>query len=307
MERNEGLKIGILGPGAVGGFLAVVLERSGIKTLCVGQEEETEIISKMGITLESDAFGCFTARPFAETLLSGEPDILFVTTKADALTPALQKVPAEKLGRAIVIPLLNGLEHMALLREHCGERVAAGAIGGFEAERIPPNLVRHYSKVPHITLSSDRGVGGEELLSVAELLSGAGIKVKILKSEAEVLWSKLVRLGPVSTVITASRRPLGAARRDTYWREILESCVKEAVNAANAQGLKFRMEKVLDDIDALPPTLYTSMYRDLATGRALELDAIAGAIVRAGVRSGISCPTIEELIERIRGEKPSAQ
>ena len=41
------------------------------------------------------------------------------------------------------------------------------------------------------------------------------------------------------------------------------------------------------------------MQRDIAAGRTPELDAIPGAVLRAGVRHGVDCPTIERLVATI--------
>jgi 2-dehydropantoate 2-reductase len=43
----------------------------------------------------------------------------------------------------------------------------------------------------------------------------------------------------------------------------------------------------------------TSMQKDLAAGRPLELDAIAGPIVRGGQRHHIATPATEELVRLI--------
>jgi 2-dehydropantoate 2-reductase len=41
------------------------------------------------------------------------------------------------------------------------------------------------------------------------------------------------------------------------------------------------------------------MQRDIAAGRPTELDAIAGAVLRAGQRHGLRCPTVQWLAERV--------
>ena len=49
-------------------------------------------------------------------------------------------------------------------------------------------------------------------------------------------------------------------------------------------------------IDRLPDGITTSMQRDINASNTSEIDAIAGAVVRAGKRHSISCPTIEEMM-----------
>jgi 2-dehydropantoate 2-reductase len=64
---------------------------------------------------------------------------------------------------------------------------------------------------------------------------------------------------------------------------------------ANAAGGAIDPSGPLAELDDAHPGLASSMQRDLAAGREPELDAIAGAVLRAGQRYGIECPTIERL------------
>ncbi|MEA2634049.1 MAG: 2-dehydropantoate 2-reductase, partial [Chloroflexota bacterium] len=52
----------------------------------------------------------------------------------------------------------------------------------------------------------------------------------------------------------------------------------------------------IGELDRAHDTLGSSMQRDIAAGRAPELDAIPGSVLRAADRHGISCPTIERLV-----------
>jgi 2-dehydropantoate 2-reductase len=43
------------------------------------------------------------------------------------------------------------------------------------------------------------------------------------------------------------------------------------------------------------------MQRDIAAGREPELDAIAGAVIRAAARHNLRCPTVRWLTGRVAG------
>lgn len=289
----------VLGPGAVGGFLAAVVWRSGTPVTCIARETAVEIITQHGIRLESVVFGNFIARPKAVPRLDYTPDILFVTTKATTLHEALERVDPHIITNTTIVPLLNGIEHMRVLRARYGKRVVAGSIS-IEVTRKGPNQVVHTTPFARIKLASDSDVSADCLAEIVQLLSNAGIETKVLKSEAVVLWEKLVRLNAIACTTAASNRPLGFVRSDSWWRKQLEGCVQEGAAVATAEGAKTDPKTVAAQIDALPATLTTSMQRDIAAGKPSELDAIPGAVVRAGARYGIDCPTIKNLIEMIK-------
>lgn len=293
------LSAAILGPGAVGGFLAAMLSRKGVPVTCIGREAVVETITQHGLRVESIVLGNFVARPKAVARLDREPDVLFVTTKATTLQEALERVDPLLVKNTVIIPLLNGLEHMQVLRARYNKRVVAGNIS-IEVTRRGLNRIAHTTPFARIKLASDGDVPTSRLAEIAQLLSSAGIETEVLESEAAVLWEKLVRLNALACTTSASDRSLGFIRSDPWWRKQLEGCVREGAAVATAEGAKTDSEVVMAQIDALPATLTTSMQRDIAAGKPSELDAIAGAVVRAGARYGIDCPVIKSLIEMIK-------
>lgn len=293
------IKVAVLGPGAIGGFIAAVFWRYGVEVTCVARESTAELISRDGIRFESVMFGDYVARTRAVASLDVQPALLFVTTKATSLESALDRVDKNFVNNAVIIPLLNGIEHVDLLRDHYGPRVAPGIIS-IESKYLGANHISHVSPFARIQLASDHDIMPEELSEIAVLLNNVGIDTKVLPSEAEVLWGKLVRLNALACTTAASDRAIGYIRTHPEWRELLIKCVDEGSEVAQAHGVKMRSMSVMSFIDALPESLGTSMQRDIAAGRQPELDAITGAIIRAGKRKGLECPTIVRLFERIQ-------
>jgi 2-dehydropantoate 2-reductase len=292
--------VGVLGPGAVGGFLAALMWRSGIHVTCIGTESAVQAIERDGITLESATLGSFTARPASCTGLQDRIATLFVTVKAPRLTEALHRVEQAFLTQATVVPLLNGLEHMPILREHLGRIVAAGSIGALEVARESPTRLRHTTKGATIEIASDGDIPNERLDAISDLIASVGLKPTIGASEAALLWGKLVRLSAIALITAASGQSIGNARNDPRWRSALEGAVGEAACVASAEGISMDSIAVMRQIDALPHDLRTSLQRDIEAGRESELEAIAGSVVRAGARLSIPCPVIEHIMEEIR-------
>ena len=304
MDLNN-LSVAILGPGAIGGFLAALLWRKGISVTCIAREATVEIIARHGIRVESTGFGDFIARPGVVTELDYEPDILFVATKATTLRDALERVAPHLVANAIIVPLLNGIEHMQVFRSRYGKRVVAGSIGSIEVKRLSRNHIVHSTPSARIELASDEDVQASHLLEIVRLLSSVGSAAEVRESEAAVFWGKLVRLNAIACTTSASDRPVGYVRSDPWWREQLEGCVREGAAVATAEGIRTEPETVMAQIDGLPAGLCTSMQRDVAAGKLPELDAIAGAIVRAGARHDLDCPIISILINKIQARLAS--
>jgi 2-dehydropantoate 2-reductase len=282
----------ILGPGGVGGFLAGALTRAGGDVALVAREETAAAIARDGLRITSVRLGSFEAHPEAMASLSGPVDVLVVATKAVGLDQALERVAGVE--PLVVLPLLNGLDHLELLRERYGTRAVAGSIR-IESTRVAPGVIEQTSPFLRIDMASADPAMGQPLRRLAELLEAAGVAARILDSEAQAMWGKLVRLNAIALTTSAWDLPLGEIRGDPERRVALEACVREGAAVAAAEGASVTVEDTVAELDDAHAELRTSMQRDIAAGRAPELDAIAGSVLRAAARHGLACPEIERL------------
>jgi 2-dehydropantoate 2-reductase len=276
----------------VGGFLAAALARAGEDVVVVAQQSTADKIDRDGISVESVRLGSFDASPPAVAVLEAVVDTLLVATKATGLERALERIAAPP---GLVVPLLNGLDHMQVLRRRFGDdRVAAGSIR-IEAYRTAPGEIVQTSPFLRVDLAADDPALRPRLQQLAAALERAGVPAKVEDSEKQILWAKLVRLNALACTTSAIDRPIGFIRTDPEWRATLIACIEEGAAVANADGAQIDPAAPLAELDDAHPELGSSMQRDIAAGHEPELDAIPGAVLRAGARLGIDCPTIARL------------
>jgi 2-dehydropantoate 2-reductase len=284
--------VAILGPGGVGGFLAGALARSGAEVTLVARESTAAALAHDGVRIRSVRLGDFAARPAAVAALDGPLDALVVATKAVGLEDALERVAG--LEPRIVLPLLNGLDHLAVLRSRYGSRAVAGSIR-IESTRTRTGEFEQTSPFLRIDMASADPAMAAPLAGLAALLETAEVPARVMDSEAQAMWEKLVRLNAIACATSAWDRPLGAIRDDPERRAALEACVREGAAVARAEGASVEPAATIAELDDAHAELRTSMQRDIAAGRAPELDAIPGSVLRAAARHGLACPTIERL------------
>src|SRR5439155_5670961 len=100
-----------------------------VEVVCVATPSTAAAIASGGLSLRHGG-GTLTANPRAVTELDEPADLLVIAVKAPALEDALDRVTG-----TLVLPVLNGLEHLDVIRAHLGARVAAGSVARFEAYR----------------------------------------------------------------------------------------------------------------------------------------------------------------------------
>jgi 2-dehydropantoate 2-reductase len=250
------------------------------------------------MTVESEALGAFETPVRVTDRLDEQFDVVWITVKAMALEEALDSVPPERLGSGVVVPLLNGVDHVEQLRDRYGpERVLPGTMR-VEAGQIGPGRIRHLSAFADVQVapgSATRALAE----AISDELSGAGLTCEISEDEATMLWSKLCFLAPFALAATASGNPLGGIRSDAQLRALMEECVNEACAVGVAEGARVAPGPILAALEGLPDGFRSSMQKDVAAGRPPEVDAIAGPILRGGREHGIDVSATRALVDRV--------
>jgi 2-dehydropantoate 2-reductase len=149
---------------------------------------------------------------------------------------------------------------------------------------------------------------GEPLLgAIVTQLGHLGFACQFIANEQTLLWGKLCFLAPFALVTSASGLNAGEVFADSAWKKKLASAVAEACSVANASGAQIDAAQIQSIFASSPPGMRSSMQKDVAAGRQLELDAIGGPIVRDGDRYGIDVSTTISLINAIRARAPAAR
>ena len=275
----------ILGTGSIGGLIAAALAREGADVLLL-MRPETLARYPGRLTVKSVVLGDFEVEVPATSELDREIDALWVAVKAMQLEAALQLAPPERVGDAIVVPLLNGIDHLDLRRGRYGN-VVAGAIR-VESERNNNWQIRQSSPFIRVDLA-----GADAL---ATDLQAAGIETHVRDDEATLLWEKLAFLAPLALATTALDRPLGDVRNDDRYRRAQD----EVLEVAAAEGARVDADAVKALAAAAPVTMRSSMQKDVTAGRPPELDAIAGPVLNGGERHGIDVAATQDLVDLIK-------
>jgi 2-dehydropantoate 2-reductase len=266
-------RIAVLGPGGVGVLVGARLATSGHDVTMIARERTAAALLVDGIQIRHGA-EAVRAHPRARTSLVEPVDLLVVTVKATGLLDALARCPPGTVGDARVVPFLNGVDHVSLLRSVLpAARVVPAAI------RVQVTLVAPGNAVqcsPHDDIVLPAGADADV---VAEILGGAGFPIEREPDEARVLWSKLAVLAPMALLCTAEGVPLGEARERRPER--LAGLVGEVVAAAATAGVGLDAAVIAARLAALPAAQQPSMLTDRLAGAEPELEAIAGPILRA--------------------------
>jgi 2-dehydropantoate 2-reductase len=291
--------VAVLGPGGVGGLLGALLARTGATVTCLAGPSTVAVLNRQGIRVESALLGDFTVPVRAAERLTDPVGVVLVTGKATQLEEALVRLPADVVGTALVVPLLNGVEHVDALQKRYPDATVVPATVRVESTRTAPGAIHHGSPFLAVELGED----STAIRRFATQLEQAGDTVKVSDDAATVMWSKLTFLAALALLTTAAQAPAGEVREKR--RDDLVAVVGEIAAVAQAEGAAVRADDVVTFFDGIPAGMRSSMQRDAEAGNRLELDAIAGAVVRAAARHGIPVPVTTRYVDELQGRYPS--
>ena len=295
------MKHAVLGAGAIGGLVATVLAHEGEQvTILVRPHKYAQQSGMLQLTRPHENI---VVEVGIAAKLTEPVDVLWVAVKAPQLIAALRAIPGDAVIGSIV-PLLNGIEHVSVLRSlFTHDRVVPATIL-VSSERVAPGLIVQRSAFVNLTVST---IGEERLRSIAARLRHAGFSCEFRADEKTMLWEKLAFLAPLALVGTASEKDKQGIFGHSVWRARLEAAVGEVCAVAVADGAVVGSGEILKRLESLPSGMRSSMQKDVSAGLTPELDAIGGAIIRSAERSRIDVPAIRELVAQIEKRVRSAR
>jgi 2-dehydropantoate 2-reductase len=206
--------------------------------------------------------------------------------------------------KGLALTLQNGLGNFETLVEALGEERVALGITTLGASLIQPGLVRLAGEGP-ITLGEH-----SRLEKPAGLLREAGFRVDQVPDPKGILWGKLVINAAINPVTALLNVPNGELVKDPAAHALLKAAAREAAAVAGALGVRLPYPDAVLAVESVALRTaenYSSMLRDIQRGSQTEIDAISGAIVRAGERTGIPTPVNRTLWQLVKALQETAE
>jgi 2-dehydropantoate 2-reductase len=172
------------------------------------------------------------------------------------------------------------------------ERIV-GSIVYPAAELVAPGVVK-LIEGNRFSLGEPDGSRSERVEALSKAMMNAGFKAPVSRDIRSELWVKLwgnLAFNPLSALTHAT---LEEICRFPATRELAAQMMREAQGVGEKLGVEFKipLEKRIAGAEAVGAHK-TSMLQDVEHGRALELEAIVGAVVELGHITGTPVPTIE--------------
>ena len=291
-----------MGTGAVGGYFGACLARAGHHVTFVARGANLDALRSNGLHV-TGAMGDFSLDHVDATdTPSGTADLVLMCVKNYDLTDATTAVAG--LG-GVILTLENGVDAPDIVRSVAGDRVLAGTTG-IVADLPEPGGVHCVSSYAWIRFGEPDGGGKTKRVEdVASVLSVEGVEPLPTADARIALWEKMALMCGMAGLTTLHQRPMGEILSDSALRADFEAVVAECETLARAKGVPLYEDffaKRLMYAQQIDPAAMSSMSRDFARGRTIELETFNGAAVRMGAELQIDVPANRAIYDAIRAK-----
>ncbi|HEY6226809.1 MAG TPA: 2-dehydropantoate 2-reductase [Verrucomicrobiae bacterium] len=317
------MKIGVVGPGAVGSYYGAKLWRDGHEVHFL-MRSDYQIVRRRGVRIKSPEGG-FVANPG----LAQSPEkigvcdlvIIALKTTANHLFPKL--LPPLVGPNTAVLTLQNGLGSEEKLAELFGPERIMGGLCFVCLNRVEPGVIEHIAH-GKIVMGEFGGYPEPRTHDIATAFKHAGIPVSVAENLACAHWEKLVWNIPFNGLGVASCSGLEAffnlhepkaplqprgpclttdlLLADPGWSGLVRELMLEIIAAARFK--KFHLEEGLAD-EQIEKTRIMSAYKpstliDFERGQPLELDSLFLEPLRQARAADIETPRLQRLCAVLR-------
>lgn len=295
-----GLKIGVVGAGAIGGFLTARLEASGTPVHVLARNRTRDALIENGLTLVSEA-DRITVRPAmvsADPAEIGPVDICVFTVKGQDTEQAADAMRPMIGDHTRILSFQNGLFGVETLARLFGARHVLAGVTYVPASVQEPGVVRHTGAVTRFVfgpLVADSACSAAREMAAAG--QAAGLDMACLDDPMPEIWAKMALLTPFHLVSAMTRRALGDWIDVPETRALYHQGMQEVVAVAQARGVRFSEDIVARNmafsVHTADRRTRASMLDDIEQGRPLELDATVGWLIAQARQLGIPAPMHE--------------
>jgi len=290
----EGLmKIGVAGAGAVGCHYAGKLIRAGFDVVLLARGEHLRVLQSDGLRHESDG-QVYQLHVDAsdDTSCLAACDVVVLTCKMTGLAGLLHAMQGVIPDRCLLVTLQNGVQAADMVSEALPGRAVVAGTAFIGARMVAPGHVLHSAAGGLRMGLWQEGRGSSLLPSFVDAIAGSGIPVGLDADPALMLWRKMLWNCGFNAITAITRRYAHeiAGRADTL--QLVRDAMQETVAVAKAVGVVLNETDIANYIDvtlALGP-VKTSMWQDLESGRATEVDFINGYIASTAASLGLAAP-----------------
>ncbi|KGI76910.1 2-dehydropantoate 2-reductase [Oleiagrimonas soli] len=280
------MKILVIGAGGTGGYFGGRLLAAGRDVTFLVRPKRARLLAERGLRVRSPVGNLDLPAPPTVTAdaLDRTFDLILLSCKSYDLDSAMEAFAPAVGPDTRILPLLNGMRHLDVLRERFGDAAVLGGLCLISAALDADGRIQHFAPVHTMVFGELDAANAPSTAAVLHVLADAGFDARLSDDIRQDMWEKWVLIASVAGITCLMRASVGdiiAAGAGDLSLKLLEECIAIAGHCGHvpSEAAAARVRKMLSDADSM---LMASMLRDVETGSRTEGDHILGDLLRRG-------------------------
>ncbi len=297
------MKFLIVGAGAVGGYFGARLLEKGEDVTFLVRSKRKQQLEQDGLVVES-VNGNTVVQP--KTVMVGEGgiyDVVLIGTKAYHLDQAIEAVKPFTNEKTVIIPMLNGIDHIKKLQEVFSKDQVIGGLCFIESTITTDGVIVQTSKAHQFMFGELSGESSERIQNIEKAFSDTNAMIKVSSSIMQDMWHKYLFITTMSGVTTLFQLPVGPIRELPEGAEIVKGLIKEITEVMRAEGAP-----IADNVEELQFKRFleqgykmkSSMQRDMEKKGAVEVDHLQGYLLKKARLHQINTPVLKSIYVNLK-------
>jgi 2-dehydropantoate 2-reductase len=292
------MKFIVMGTGGVGGYFGARLFQSGQSVMFVGRGSHLEAMTRSGLRVVTRGETMLIPpRVIVGSVSALEPaDVVLVCVKSYD-TESTAKLLAPVLHQdTVVISLQNGVDNEEKILHSIPTGRVFGGIAYIYATITRPGEVTESGGPRKIQFAPFPGAGEEDFVAarrIREVCLRAGIDADVPDDIQAALWKKFIFITGAAGITALTRLTLGEILAVEPTRRLLLDAMRETESVARAKGIAIEpgfLDATFASLKKFDNATRSSLYYDLTHEKPMELEALAGTVVRFGRDTGVPTP-----------------
>jgi len=288
------MRIAVMGAGSTGGYFGGMLARAGNDVSLIARGAHLAAIRTHGLkVVRDDEEFTVQCQATGDPSEVGAVDLALLCVKTYQSGTALPLIQPLVGPGTTVLCLQNGVDSYLTAAKVLGESTVLPGAAFIEAGMLGPGVVRQTGSLVRIILGETDGVETDRCRAIRDTFLGAGVPAEVVPDIRAGLWGKFLFIATMAGVTSMARATLAELMPQPQWRRVVLACLAEIDAVGRANGVDLPIDIVTNTVSYIEEhlaDLQASMHTDLMAGRPLEIEALNGAVVRAGIEASVATP-----------------
>lgn len=289
------MKFLVMGSGGVGGYFGAKLSKAGEDVWFIARGKHLEAMKLHGLKVQS-AQENLTIPPdkiSATVADAGKVDVvLFCVKSYDTESASLQISPVLHKD-TIIIDLQNGIDNEARIQQNITLGTVYGGVAYIYSTVTAPGEITRFEGPVKIVFGPLDNQLSDSARKIHQTFMKAGINTDLSLNIEQELWKKFIFITGASGATALARLPLGELLAHPETRTLIMAIMEETLAIARAKRVVLDLNLIdtfFDTLGKFRNDTRSSLYYDLVNGKPMEVESLAGAVVRMGEQLDIPTP-----------------